>query len=148
MASQITSTSTVYSTVYSGADQRKHQSSTSPAYVQGIHRWPVNSQHKWPVTRKMFPLVTSSCTDNFWVVAFSANLLLWWLWQCVLHFIIIIKSEVWIFCHYFYSLAPGRYASNFKTKSSNSFSDRYHEHFPRNCQCHKFLLKISQHFFR
>ena len=40
---------------YSGADQRKHQSSASLAFVWGIHRWPVNSPHKWPVTRKMFP---------------------------------------------------------------------------------------------
>ena len=45
----------VYSTVYSGADQRKHQSSASLAFVRGIHRWPMNSPHKWPVTRKMFP---------------------------------------------------------------------------------------------
>ena len=45
----------VYSTVYSDADQRKHQSSASLAYVWGIHRGPVNSPHKWPVTRKMFP---------------------------------------------------------------------------------------------
>ena len=45
---------TVYSTVYSGADQRKHQSSASLTFVQGIHRWPVNSPHKGPVTRKMF----------------------------------------------------------------------------------------------
>ena len=55
MASQITSLMIVYSTVYSGADQRKHQSSASLAFVWGIHRWPVNSPHKWPVTRKMFP---------------------------------------------------------------------------------------------
>ena len=41
--------------VYSGADQRKHQSSASPAFVRGIHRWPMNSPHKWPVTREMFP---------------------------------------------------------------------------------------------
>ena len=46
----------VYSTVYSGADQRKHQSSASLAFVRGIHRWPVNSRHKRPVTRKMFLL--------------------------------------------------------------------------------------------
>ena len=52
MVSQITSFPIVYSTVYSGADQRKHQSSL--AFVQGIHQWPVNSPHKWPVTRKMF----------------------------------------------------------------------------------------------
>ena len=45
----------LYSTVYSGIDQRKHQSSASLAFVQVIHRWPVNSPHKWPVTQKMFP---------------------------------------------------------------------------------------------
>ena len=55
IATQITSLTIVYSIVYSGADQRKHQSSASLASVRGIHRWPVNSLHKWPVTRKMFP---------------------------------------------------------------------------------------------
>ena len=55
MASQITRLTIVYQTFYSGADQRKHQSSVSPAVVRGIHRWPVNSPHKRPVTRKMFP---------------------------------------------------------------------------------------------
>ena len=55
MASQITSLAIVYTTVYSGADQRKHQSSASLAFVRGIHRWPVNSPHKGPVTRRMFP---------------------------------------------------------------------------------------------
>ena len=55
MASQITSLTIVHSTVYSDADQRKHQSSASLAFVRGIHRGPVNSPHKWPVTEKMFP---------------------------------------------------------------------------------------------
>ena len=55
LASQITSLKIVYSTVYSDADQRKHQSSASLAFVRGIHRGPVNSPHKGPVTRKMFP---------------------------------------------------------------------------------------------
>ena len=55
MVSQITSLTTAYSAVYTGADQRKHQSSASLAFVRGIHRGPVNSPHKWPVTRKMFP---------------------------------------------------------------------------------------------
>ena len=54
MASQITSLIIVYSNVYSGADQRKHQSSASLAFVRRIHRGPVNSPNKWPVTRKMF----------------------------------------------------------------------------------------------
>ena len=55
IASQITSLTIIYSTVYPGADQSKHQSSASLAFVWGIHRRPVNSPHKWPVTRKMFP---------------------------------------------------------------------------------------------
>ena len=44
-----------FSTVCSGADQRKHQSPASLAFVRGFHRWPVNSPHKGPLTRKMFP---------------------------------------------------------------------------------------------
>ena len=55
MASQITSLTIVDSTVYSGAYQRKHQIIASLAFVRGIRRWPVNSPHKGPVTRKMFP---------------------------------------------------------------------------------------------
>ena len=55
MASQITSLMIVYSTSYSGVVQRKHQSSALMAFVRGIHRGPVNSPHKGPVTRKMFP---------------------------------------------------------------------------------------------
>ena len=55
MASQITSLTIVYSTIYSGVEQKKNQSFASLAFVRGIHRGPVNSPHKWPVTRKMFP---------------------------------------------------------------------------------------------
>ena len=40
MASQITGISIVYSTVCSGADQRKHQNSASLAFVRGTHRLP------------------------------------------------------------------------------------------------------------
>ena len=56
MASQITSLTTVYSTVYSGADQRKHQSSVSLVFVRGIQHGPVNSPHIGPVTRNMLPI--------------------------------------------------------------------------------------------
>ena len=69
IASQITSLTIVYSTVYSDADQRKHQSSASLAFVRGIHRRPVNFPHKWPVTRKMFPF------DD--VIMYSDKLVLW-----------------------------------------------------------------------
>ena len=53
MASQITRLTNVYSTVYSGAE--KNQISASLAFVEGIHRGPVNSPHKWPVVWKKFP---------------------------------------------------------------------------------------------
>ena len=55
LTSQISSLAIVYSIDYSDADQRKHQRSASLAFVRGIHRGPMNSPHKWPVTRKMFP---------------------------------------------------------------------------------------------
>ena len=59
---------TVYWTVCSGADQRKHQSSASLAFVRGIHRWPVNSPHKGPVTRKMFPFDdVIKCGHVYWL---------------------------------------------------------------------------------
>ena len=55
MASQITTLTIVYSIVHSGADQRKHQSSASLAFVCGIYWWPVNSPHKVSVTQKVLP---------------------------------------------------------------------------------------------
>ena len=55
MASQVTSLTIIYSTVYSATDKENHKSSVSLAFVRGIHRWPVNYPHKGPVTRKTFP---------------------------------------------------------------------------------------------
>ena len=54
IASQITSLMIVYSIVFPCADQRKHQSSSSLAFVTGIHRLPVNSPYKGPITWQMF----------------------------------------------------------------------------------------------
>ena len=68
IASQITSLTIVYSSVYSDADQTKHLSSASLAFVRVIHRGPVNSPHKWPVTRKMFPsddVIMKRLASNF-----------------------------------------------------------------------------------
>ena len=76
MASQITSLTSVYSTVNSGADQSKHQSSASLAFVWGIHRGPVNSPHKWPVTRKMFPfddVIMINTRDNVSIYDLSGS---------------------------------------------------------------------------
>ena len=72
MLSRITSISIVCSTICSGRDQRKHQSAASMAFVWGIHRSPVNSPHKGPVTRKMFP---------FDEVIMTSGQVLWMLYQ-------------------------------------------------------------------
>ena len=55
------------STVCSGAYQGKCQRSALLAFVRGIHRWPVDSPHKGPVTRKMFPF------DNVILVLLSLD---------------------------------------------------------------------------
>ena len=68
MAYQITSLTIVYSTVHSDTDPRKQQSSASQVFVGGIHRWPVNSPHKGPVTRNMFPF------DDFIMVMNEVNI--------------------------------------------------------------------------
>ena len=67
IASQTTSLTIVYSTVYSDADQRKHQNSASLAFVWWIHRGPVNSPCKWPVTRKMSPFDDVILQMPYWV---------------------------------------------------------------------------------
>ena len=54
------------------ADQRKHVSSASLVFVRKIHRWPMNSPHKWPGTRKCFHLMTSAW---FWTAAQRWHLL-------------------------------------------------------------------------
>ena len=76
MASQNTSLTIVYSTDYSGADQRKHhQSSAWLAFVRGIHRWPVNSPHKGPVMRKMLPFDDVNMQKGYgWVSTSQRNL--------------------------------------------------------------------------
>ena len=79
LGSQITTLTIMYSTFYSGANQRKHQSSASLAFRRRIHRWPVNSPHEGPVTQKMFPFhdvimiyLSIKCTSHasavFWEI--------------------------------------------------------------------------------
>ena len=73
----------VYSTVYSGANQRKHQSSASLVFVRRIIRWPVNSRHRGPVTGKMLPLDdvimyqeslgNTGNTDRYWARSIVSN---------------------------------------------------------------------------
>ena len=112
MASQITSLTVVYSTGYSGSDQRKHQSSASLAFVRGIHRWPVNSPHKGPVTRKTFPFdgvimesSTSVTSMNKYYLQSTTMILLCVINRpCVLHVHVaspLITSHIWVHatCH-------------------------------------------------
>ena len=65
IASQITSLTVVYSTVYSDGDQRKHQSSASLAFVWGIHRDRWIPRTKGQLRGKCFHLMTSSCYMRF-----------------------------------------------------------------------------------
>ena len=65
MASQVTSLTVVYSIVYSDADQRKHQSSASLAFVWGIHRDRWIPRTKGQLRGKCFHLMTSSCPGRF-----------------------------------------------------------------------------------
>ena len=66
-----------------GEDQRQHQSSAPLAFVRGIHRWPVNSPHKRPVTRKMFPfadvikVILNSIMTGLDLIAIVDN------WACI-----------------------------------------------------------------
>ena len=85
ITSQITSLTVVYSTVYSHAGQRKHQSSASLAFVWG----PVNSPHKEPVTRKMFPF------DDVIMSAVTSK-------GCLGTRIIVSEKEVQTTCHTLY----------------------------------------------
>ena len=89
ITSQITSLNIVYSTVYSVADQRKHQRSASQAFVWGIHWGLVNSLHKWPVMRKMFPF------DDV-IMGYSQTLLPFW--EGNLH--LLMADELFFFSEY------------------------------------------------
>ena len=88
IAFSITSPTIVYSTVYSDADQRKHQSSASLAFVRGIHRWPLKSPHKWPVTLKMFPFddVIMEYSISACCIAFRKNQsYVYGMWKYIVH---------------------------------------------------------------
>ena len=99
IASQITSLAIVYLTVYSDADQRKHQSSASLAFVRGIHRGPVNSPHKWPVARKLFPfgdVIMRIRFSDFIVGHLNANVLGFLYWRDGVD-MIRLKAFLWLF---------------------------------------------------
>ena len=100
MASEITSLTVVYSTVYSDADQRKHQSSASLAFVWGIHRDRWIPRTKGQLRGKCFHLMTSSCTDMVRVLSLFISLRLCNANICVSNFTITGSYN---------DLAPGRH---------------------------------------
>ena len=114
MACQITSSMIVYSTVYPGADQRKHQSYASLAFVRGIHRSPVNSPHKWPVTRKMFPFddVITHMKMLFYVTCLGIP---WGTSDDIIHISTVRYIDNWI------HLRPEQIADILQTGFSNTF---------------------------
>ena len=97
IASQITCLTIVYSTVYSRADQRKHQSFAPLAFVRGIHRGPVNSPHKCPVTRKLFPFDVYLFRDTY--------------------------RNCYIFYHFPYGNGAGRWSDTFYWKTKPDIDD-------------------------
>ena len=74
MAPQITSVNGLFR-----RRSKKHHSSASLAFVRGIHRWPVISAHKGPVTRKMFPV-----DDVIMAPELSFNHMLWYIMTATL----------------------------------------------------------------
>ena len=116
IASQITSLSVVYSIVYSDADQRKHQSSASLAFVWGIHRDRWIPRAKGQLRGKCFHLMTSSCyaqkytwaerrtyNKEIWCIMSwfrPFTLLSYFLWLCVW---VVPSHSVGNFCSYSYS---------------------------------------------
>ena len=63
---------------------KKRQSSESLAFLRGIHRWPVDSPHKGPVTRKMFPfddVIMRQCCSNIIIHDFICPL--WCPWSAL-----------------------------------------------------------------
>ena len=109
MVTQITSVSIVYSTVCSGVDQRKHQSSASLAFVRGIHRRRGNSPHKWSVTQNMFPF-DDAIMRRQWYWCFNSRIS----WP---------QPQGWGLLSQF---PPFRYFTNFLALSKQTLAIEYH----------------------
>ena len=68
----------------------------SLAFVLGIHRWPVNSPHQWPVTRKMFPF------DDIMKWPHSTNVRIFWSHPAEGAIILWTSCKIWM--HDFYDI--------------------------------------------
>ena len=97
MAYQITSLTIVTQSfiraqIIENIKARKHQSTASLAFVRGIYRWPVNSTHKWPVTRKMFPLDDVIMIITRWMFSKILTIDIPWSWGIL---IVLVKFGRW-----------------------------------------------------
>ena len=142
IASQTTSLTIIYSIVHSDADQRKHQSSASLAFVRGIHRGPVNSPHKWPVTWKMFPfddvimlchISLHGCNFTEWLWLMNIRLAKLVYWYCLIQ-----QHRSTCTCTWKIPLSryiPSRVLNSFVDDSPNCTSGKI-------CEC-KFQLSVT-----
>ena len=138
MASQIISLTIVYSAVYSGTDHRNHQSSASLAFVRGIHRWPVNSPHKGPVTRKMFPFDDVIMPHVYHNISYII----------ILYHIIYRIIYVSIWAHLWLNTKEGMFAMELPHWSEHELKIRYFCIFKFHCFAikHQLTIKISIRF--
>ena len=127
MASQIISLTINYSTVYSDANQRKHQSSASLAFVRVIHRWPGISPQKGPETRKMLSLddvimLWGDSACHLWFPSHkTCGAELWcflcckraWAFEQTIEFMAVIWDAITLMCRQFD--ASANYTSNYSS---------------------------------
>ena len=144
MASQITSLTIVSSNVYSGAYQRKHQhdqSSSSLGFVCGIHRWPVNSPHKGPITRKIFPF------DNVIMIYLTSDHVEWLIQSSQTNVIYSgVVSTVWFHHIYMaYVYMPGVYLISLGWYIHAMVTDAIMARNPTNDSSRKLLVNYGQH---
>ena len=144
IASQITSLTIVYSTVYSDADQRKHQSSATLAFVQGIHRGPVNSPHKGPVTWKMFPFDDVIIMTSNLVAPISRREHLPWAWMVCLPQIDPRPSDQWASPSVGWGTCPSATSSGKPLQWRHHGHDGVSNHQPHNCLLNRLFRPRSK----
>ena len=138
IASQITSLVIVYSAVYSDADQRKHQSSVSLAFVRGIHRGQVNFPHKWPVTRRMFPFDDHHVMMTIWI---------WMSWgTCHRIWPRVAAGHIWLIGFIFFYQESGIHRFNFHQQLNRLFKSFFFRPPTKNTSKHHIAGPLRSEF--
>ena len=94
IGSEITGVLIICLIVCPGTDQRKQQSSALLAFVRGIHRWPVNSPHKGPVMREIFPF--DDVIMIIFIMVFTVNVIFFFHEACLLQQICYQHCASWL----------------------------------------------------